>query len=344
MTTQPAPSPPVPADQLRQVVEAATRAPSVHNTQPWRFAVRDGGFDLHADRARQLLVLDPTGRQLHLSCGAALATARAVARGLGLDADVELLPEAGQPDLLASVVLVPGPAATAAEAVRAAAVAQRHTVRGRFRSEPLPDGLVTALRRSAEAEGAMLRHVREEEMVDVAVLLSAADAAEEADPAYREEIAAWVRDPDRGDGLPPRAVESPTGRGTSLRLRDFTLSGSEHSTGDAPPAERPDVVVLSTLDDGPRSWLQAGQALGLLLLDAAAAGVQAQPLGQVTDLPGPRRRLAAVLGLLGVPQLVLRLGVVDAQVITPRRPVADVIELPDAASAAEAARLADSAT
>jgi hypothetical protein len=105
-------------------------------------------------------------------------------------------------------------------------------------------------------------------------------------PAYREELAAWVRDPDRGDGLPPQAVESPAGRGTSLRLRDFTLSGSEHSTGEAPPAERPDVVVVSTRDDVPRSWLEAGQALGMLLLDAAAAGVQAQPLGQVTDLPG----------------------------------------------------------
>jgi hypothetical protein len=244
---------------------------------------------------------------------------------------------------------VPGSAASADEAARAAAVAERHTVRGAFGSEPLPEGLMNALRRSTEAEGAMLRHVREQELVDVAVLLSGADAAEEADPAYREEIAAWVRDPSRGDGLPPRAVESPTGRGTSLRLRDFTLSGSEHSTGEAPPAERPDVVVLSTLDDVPRSWLQAGQALGLLLLDAAAVGVQAQPLGQVTDLPGPRRRLAAALGLLGTPQIVLRLGVVEAQALTPRRPVGEVIQLPDAerpgdaAAAAETTRLADSA-
>jgi hypothetical protein len=218
-------------------------------------------------------------------------------------------------------------------------------VRGAFRPEPLPDGLVDALRRTVEADNAMLRHVREDELVDVAVLLSGADAAEERDPAYREETAAWVRDPDRGDGLPPRAVESSVGRGSSLRLRVFTLSGSEHSSGDAPPAEHPDVVVLSTLDDVPRSWLQAGQALGMLLLDAASAGVQAQPLGQVTDLPGPRRRLAAVLGLRGVPQLALRLGPVQAEGSTPRRPVSDVIELTGAGRATALgaqARLADS--
>jgi nitroreductase len=318
--------------QVRQVVEAATRAPSVHNTQPWRFSLLDDGFELHADRTRQLSVLDPSGRQLHLSCGAALATARAAARGLGLEADVDLLPDAAQQDLLARVQLRPGRPADAAEAARAAAVPERHTVRGAFGSDPLPAALLAALGRTTEAEGAMLRHVREDDLVDVAVLLSGADAAEEADPAYREEIAAWVRDPDRGDGLPPRAVESPEGRGISLRLRDFTLSGPEHSSGDAPPVERPDVVVLSTRDDGPASWLQAGQALGMLLLDAAAAGVQAQPLGQVTDLPGPRRRLAAVLGLLGVPQLVLRIGVVEAQALTPRRPIGEVIDAPDAGS------------
>jgi DNA-binding NarL/FixJ family response regulator len=159
----------------------------------------------------------------------------------------------------------------------------------------------------------MLRHVREDELVELAVLLSGADAAEEQDPAYREELAAWVRDSGDGDGLPTSAVESPAGRGSSLRLRDFTLSASERSSGAAPPAERPDVVVLSTQDDAPAAWLRAGRALGLLLLDAAAAGVQAQPLGQVTDLPGPRHRLAAVLGLRGVPQLVLRLGVVSAR-------------------------------
>jgi hypothetical protein len=72
----------------------------------------------------------------------------------------------------------------------------------------------------------------------------------------------------------------------------------------------------------------------MVLLDAAAAGVQAQPLGQVTDLPGPRRRLAAVLGLRGIPQLALRLGLVDAEGLTPRRPVDEVVEPADGSAPA----------
>ena len=43
----------------RAVVHAATLAPSVHNSQPWRFTMDDDGVDLYADEARRLSVLDP---------------------------------------------------------------------------------------------------------------------------------------------------------------------------------------------------------------------------------------------------------------------------------------------
>ncbi len=79
-------------DLRRRIVQAATCAPSVHNTQPWRFASCEQGLDLYADDSRRLPVLDPRGRQLHLSCGAALLHAQVAARGFGLTAEPQLLP------------------------------------------------------------------------------------------------------------------------------------------------------------------------------------------------------------------------------------------------------------
>ena len=84
---------PIPGDQVGYLIATAARAPSVHNTQPWRFAVTPTGLDLYADRSRQLTVLDPTGRQLMVSCGAALGLATLATRTLGHSCTVELLPD-----------------------------------------------------------------------------------------------------------------------------------------------------------------------------------------------------------------------------------------------------------
>ena len=313
------------AASLRHVVQAATLAPSVHNTQPWRFALLDDGFELYADATRQLPVLDPTARQLHLSCGAALVTARAAARALGLDAHVELLPDPERPDLLARLTLTHGAAATDDDLALALAVLKRHTVRDAFQPREVPRDLLSRLGCVVDDEGAALRVLRDEgELVSLAVLLSGADWTEERDPAYRREVAAWVRD-GAPDGIPSQALPETGDRGSTLRLRDFSLSHPERSTGAAPACEDPAVVVLTTRQDGPFAWLRAGQALGALLLHAAAEGVQAQPLGQVVDLPGPRSQLARELGLVGTPQMALRLGYAAATAATPRRTVDDVL-------------------
>lgn len=311
------------ADLLRHVLEAATLAPSVHNTQPWRFVTRAAGFDLYADPARQLAVLDSGGRQLHLSCGAALANARVAARAMGADATVELRPT-DDPTLLARVELRVGRPAIDSEVGLAQALLTRHTGRGVYDDEPVEPVLLDELQAVVEQEGAMLRYVRSEEMVELEVLLSEADAREQRDPDYRRELASWVRD-GGDDGVPPAALADLTGRGSSLRLRDFSLTSPEQGSGQAPVAEHPDVAVLTTVGDSPQAWLRAGQALELLLLHAAVAGVQGQPLGQVTDAEGPRRRLAAALGLVGVPQLVLRLGYARGHVATARRGLDDVL-------------------
>jgi len=62
---------PVPADQVDFLIATAARAPSVHNTQPWRFRVGEFAIELYADMGRKLRT-DPLGREMLISCGAAL--------------------------------------------------------------------------------------------------------------------------------------------------------------------------------------------------------------------------------------------------------------------------------
>ena len=309
------------------LVAMATLAPSVHNTQPWHFVRRGDALDLRADRSRQLSVLDPDGRQLVQSCGAALHHLRVATRAAGRDLVVELLPEPTDRDLLARVTVTMGPTASGSEVSEAVDELHRGTVRGRFDDGPLPVGLVDRLADDAALEGVRLRTVRPEELPEVQVLVSRAEQYLEGDPAYLAELGRWVHEPtdERPDGIPVAALEVTADRGELVAGRAF-VPAAEHST-EPPAAEHPTLVLLLTASDSPRDWLAAGQALSRLLLRCTHEGVGAQPIGQVIDVPATRIGLQRALGVVGVPQLVLRLGPATPVRRTVRHEVSDVLDL-----------------
>jgi nitroreductase len=318
-------------EDLRTAVESATRAPSVHNTQPWRFRIADSTIDLYADRERTLQVVDPTGRQLILSCGAALLFLRAGLRAAGLDADVDLLPDGGL-DHLARVTVRRGSPPEPHELALAAAIATRHMQRSPFDARELPTPVIRTLRESVQAEGAWLDVItRREDQLALISLLSRADRMENEDGAYRAEISAWVRTDASSDGIPTAILPRQGERHSEVVLRDFDAS-ADLVDRDEPPHrivdEHPVLVVLGTDGDTPRDHLVAGMALGRLLLVGAAHGIGASPLGQVLDWPGPRVLLRQQLNLLGDPQLVLRMGYAAAEEAAPstsRRPLEEVL-------------------
>jgi hypothetical protein len=308
------------SDPLRLAVASAIKAPSIHNTQPWRFHISGTGtagcIDLNADRSRSLTALDPTGRQLETSCGVALLFLRVSLRAAGLDADVTLLPDE-DPDHLASVTITPGSRGTVDEQALLTGISRWHSQRTAFQARTLEPGLLTQLRQAAESEGAWLSVLhRRDDQIELITLLSRADREESRDPAYVEELRSWLRTEPAADGVPTQASPSHVERHSDVVLRDYNPEqiGEQAAPPPDPPVdEHPALVVLGTDSDGPRDHLIAGMALGRVLLQANTHGVGASVLGQVMDLPGPRAALRTALDLVGEPQTVLRLGYGDAQ-------------------------------
>ena len=315
------------AEQAGYLIGVAVRAPSVHNTQPWRFTVVGDAIELHADASRRLTV-DPDGREMIVSCGAALYGLRLAARSLGYLPEVGLLPSPGGRRPLARVRLVPAAPMTADERKMLAAVPHRHTHRGPFEAGPLPAGLFERLWDDARAEGAMLSGigpgaVREELLAD----LAAAGRERDLDPRSRAETRWWSRDPGSTarDGVPAHAFPaSPARPGGRLPQRDFDLGrglGLLPAGGPAAPV----TAVLSTSGDSEADWLRAGQALERLLLHAATQWVFASLNSQPLEDAGIRTRIKDRLHLPGWPQMLLAFGVSRTAHPTARRPVADVI-------------------
>jgi len=323
-------------DQLvRDVVAAATRAPSTHNTQPWRFVATGDGVQLWADRSRALPVVDPAGRALHLSCGAALLLGELAARAHGVGCTTVLLPDPAERDHLGDWRFGPESTAGADDLRLASAIAERHTDRRPFGAHPVPAELVHRLAAAVQAEGCWLSVVDDpDRAASVAVALAHADAALLADQAYLDELRRWSgREPDAPDGIPSGAATDPATRGSTYRLRDLDPAhrgATAHEAADLPPpAEHPLVVVLGTDADAPLDWLRAGRALGRLLLTAVSERLAASPMTQALDVADCRARLTRDLGLVGHPQMILRVGYpspgAPPAAVSGRRPVEDVL-------------------
>lgn len=319
-----------PAAVLAEGARAAGRAPSVHNTQPWRWRVHPDWMELRADRSRQLGVADPQGRLLMISCGAALHHARVAIEAQGWQPDVVRQPEPDDPDFLARITLGERIGVTPAAMRRFQATLTRHTDRRPVLDEPVPIEHVAAIRSAVEAEGAHLHVLREEQLSELAVALSRAEALEEADPARRAEIIYWVDGPQPGTGLPPTVIPSSHDQ-TDLPTRDFGRRGTLRADTDGGRASF--TLIFGERDD-PSGWLRAGEALSAAWLAATERGVAVVPFSAVVETPAPRAVLRRLLAGLGHPYVVLRLGLVDPHQASPPHPprldASQTIEVVDA--------------
>ena len=327
-------SEPMTADEItRYVVARAIWAPSVHNTQPWRFTT-DGGpqLSLHADTGRRLTVADPDGREMMISCGAALFSVRLALRSLGYIPETSVLPDPDQPTLVALVSWRERAAADEFERRLSSHLLSRRSHRGAFDPEPLPPGTLATLRAAAEREGAALRVVADDgHRAALAAAVQAAEHQLRCDGERVRELTRWTPAPGSAyrDGVPATAYPAwPEHTEPDFPGRDFARG---HGWG-VPPLgtatwHRAAGVagLLTTTGDRPADWVRAGQALQRILLTASARGAAVALHSQPLELPWLREFIRTQLSDGAYPHLVLRIGLVTQVAVSVRRDPEDVL-------------------
>lgn len=315
---------------LEELLVAAVAAPSMHNTQPWRFRILpDDAIELRVDPARMLPVGDPDGRAAHIACGAALLNLRIAASVAGWRAVLRALPDPGRPLLLAEIRLCPGHEPTPWEQELLAAIPRRQTNREPFSREPVPPGIRADLAGAARAEGAILHFADHDETQRVLRLAADTERALLADSAYRAELARWVGGERDREGIPDSALgpRSPLG---GEPVREFAPGRRPHPVQYAWFEEHPQLAVLSVGSGSRGDWLVAGQALERVWLTATSRGISVCPLTHPLETAEAWLVRDPRTGA-GQPQMILRIGYgLPLPAGAPRRPVTDVIDEPQA--------------
>jgi len=310
---------------VRSAIELASRAPSVHNSQPWHWTLDRGLVHLDADVTRWLPVTDADGRDLTVSCGAALHHLRVTLAAAGIRAVVHRIPNPGEPDRLATLELKNG-TPTEADLELAAAIARRRTDRRPFSDWQIPEDSQRELESAAVGQGGILRMISGGG--PRTVLLEAireADAQQADIPGYGTELATWTGHHTGDDGVPTTNLLHGKATAAVPAARRFPAGGlGPYAAGRTDEAT---LAVVGTASDDTLCRLRAGEALSAVLLTATTLGLATCPLSQPLEIGSTRLVLRDdVLDGTLSPQLILRLGwppVGPSLPATHRRPFAD---------------------
>ncbi|ORV80204.1 Acg family FMN-binding oxidoreductase [Mycobacterium gastri] len=313
---------------ITKAVELACHAPSLHNSQPWRWLAGSTAVDLFLDPHRLVTSADSSGREAVISCGALLDHFQVAMGAAGWNAAVDQFPNPNDLNHLASIDFAPMDYVTQPRRDRADAILRRRTDRRPFRAPHEWASFESVLRSSFENDGIELAVLADEARLRLAEASRLTEALRRYDDLYHHELAWWTAPSRESEGIPESALASGSAaRAVAVNRRFPADWHSERSSASRPDQAR--IVVLSTPGDTRADALDCGRALSAVLLECTLAGLATCPVTHLTEIAASRAIVGDLTGSPAIPQVLIRIGVAPSGEVpppTPRRPLGDVLE------------------
>ncbi len=316
---------------IKKAVELACHAPSLHNSQPWRWVASSAIVDLFADPHRIVTSTDSSGREAIISCGAVLDHFRDAMAAVGWDTNVDQFPNPNNLDHLASIDFASVDYVAAARRDRAAAILRRRTDRRPFRAPKDWASFEPVLRSAFDSNLAALDVLADDVRPRLVEASRLTEALRRYDDLYHHELRWWTSPSRDLEGIPESALPAAAeGSGVDVNRR-FPADGYSRSSS-AGTHDQAKILVLSTSGDTRADALNCGQALSAVLLECTMAGLATCPVTHITELEASRDIIRELMpGAAAVPQVLIRVGTEPTgkgtPEPTPRRPLRDVLEI-----------------
>ncbi len=324
------PAPVVPQPLIADAIELACRAPSLHNSQPWRWVDKGRSVDLFLDPHRVVRSSDSSGREAHISCGAALDHFRVAMAAAGWVIHADRFPNPNNREHLAEIQFSPVAHVTDAMRDRASAIPRRRTDRLPLQPPEHWDAVAPLVNAVIDHDAVRFVMLTDDARGRLAEASQLTEALRRYDEFYHRELHWWTASVRDDDGVPANAlVSSPEAERVGVN-RAFPAAGraDRRPTLDRDEAK---IAVLLTPEDTPGDAIACGEALSEILLECTMAGLSTCPLTHITEMPDSRRIISELAGVTGMPQLLIRIGSAppadDEPPATPRRSLAEVLEI-----------------
>jgi len=318
---------------IRDAVRLACRAPSLHNSQPWRWVLEGDTVHLFADPDRVVRAADSSGREALMSCGAVLDHFRVAMAAASYVAHIDRFPNPNDRLHVASIDFAPLGFVTDGHRQRANAILLRRTDRLPFAAPPDWHSFESDLRNTVDSDRVRIDIVPDELRSGLAEASQLTESLRLYDSSYHAELEWWTAAFEVSEGIPHSSLISAAESDRVDVGRTFPVTHHRERRSEV-DQDRAKVAVLSTYDDTPHSVLRCGELLSAVLLDATMVGLATCTLTHITEVPASRKIVAELIGHSSqdiTPQVLIRIGrspsIEDVPPPTPRRPVEDVLEV-----------------
>jgi len=317
--------------KFSEIIRCGTFAPSTHNSQPWKFKIKDNSILIYPDFSRRCPVVDPFDRELYISLGCAIENIVIAACKFGYKTDIQyFLTESSKDDY---ILLTLSESLECNDLIMFDSITKRQTNRSIYDKIVIPDNDLNELKSFIVNKELKAEIFTEKKYFDLLVdYITQANTMLIDNKKYTAELQSWIRYSDseaeeKLDGLYTKAMGTASApKGLGKMLFSIITTPEAQTMSDAERINSSSALTCFFSEDNKMDWLKTGQFLQRYLLKLTAMGLKYAFMCQPCQVQGLRNDFAREFNHKGLkPQIALRIGYSKSMPHSPRRKIEDVI-------------------